>query len=492
MARRRRTRTAVLETHAEESETSVRDRARTLPWRATTALSAVGTALASWIIVTAFCSLGWLSQSQSSYAQVLEFGTHAWLLGHGVPMTIEGVRVSVIPLGFALLVMLVTTSFVMTVARHLATRAFGGRARTERQDAEARGLALRMTVWFTVPYMAILAVAASATGESAQIGRALIGGLVICGPITLITTGRALGWSVISFNQGGWIRGVIAGVWSAVAALIGVAALVLLIALIARHGQVGALHNALNPGGLGGAVLAIGQAAWVPNAVLWTAAWLLGAGFTVGDDTLLTPLVSRLGPTPDFPILGALPSGAAPSSAGLAWLLVGVLAGALGAFVAVRARHNNATQALPPRRMSIEAAALCGVCIGVLSGLLACVLIAFSDGSLGVERLRRVGPMMARVVVLAPTLMGAGGLLAGYGAMHVFKLIARRGAAAPSPAPQPAGTRAKRPSLRALLRRRGEATVPTASRPDDNDTTDAAPTTDSGSGAADPVHGDEG
>lgn len=202
--------------------------------------------------------------------------------------------------------------------------------------------------------------------------------------------------------------------------------------------------------------------------------------------------MSRLGPTPDFPILGALPSGAAPSSAGLAWLLVGVLAGALGAFVAVRARHNNATQALPPRRMSIEAAALCGVCIGVLSGLLACVLIAFSDGSLGVERLRRVGPMMARVVVLAPTLMGAGGLLAGYGAMHVFKLIARRGAAAPSPAPQPAGTRAKRPSLRALLRRRGEATVPTASRPDDNDTTDAAPTTDSGSGAADPVHGDEG
>ncbi|MCT3016664.1 hypothetical protein EFN04_09075, partial [Propionibacterium freudenreichii] len=228
----------MLETHAEESETSVRDRARTLPWRATTALSAVGTALASWIIVTAFCSLGWLSQSQSSYAQVLEFGTHAWLLGHGVPMTIEGVRVSVIPLGFALLVMLVTTSFVMTIARHLATRAFGGRARTERQDAEARGLALRMTVWFTVPYMAILAVAASATGESAQIGRALIGGLVICGPITLITTGRALGWSVISFNQGGWIRGVIAGVWSAVAALIGVAALVLLIALIARHGQV--------------------------------------------------------------------------------------------------------------------------------------------------------------------------------------------------------------------------------------------------------------
>lgn len=300
MARRRRTRTAVLETHAEESETSVRDRARTLPWRATTALSAVGTALASWIIVTAFCSLGWLSQSQSSYAQVLEFGTHAWLLGHGVPMTIEGVRVSVIPLGFALLVMLVTTSFVMTIARHLATRAFGGRARTERQDAEARGLALRMTVWFTVPYMAILAVAASATGESAQIGRALIGGLVICGPITLITTGRALGWSVISFNQGGWIRGVIAGVWSAVAALIGVAALVLLIALIARHGQVGALHNALNPGGLGGAVLAIGQAAWVPNAVLWTAAWLLGAGFTVGDDTLLTPWCPGWVPPPIF------------------------------------------------------------------------------------------------------------------------------------------------------------------------------------------------
>lgn len=421
MARRRRTRTAVLEAHSGGREPGGRVRLRMLPWRVIVVLSSLGTAVSSWLIVTAFCSLGWLSQSQASYGEVLDFATRAWLLGHGVPMTIEGLRVSVIPLGFALLVMVVGSSMVASIARHLAIRDFGGRARTERQDARARSLTLQLAVWFTAPYLAVLVMATGFSGEPSQIGRALIGGLLICGPVPAMCAGRALGWSAVGFGQRGWLRGIGVGVWTAVGTLIAVSAVVFLATLIAHHAQVSALHQALNPGTLGGVVMSLGQIAWVPNAVLWTAAWLLGAGFSVGQGTLFTPLASTVGPIPDIPLLGVLPTVGAHSSATVAWLLVGVLAGAVGAFVAVRGRRNQDAQALPARELSSEEGALCGLGVGVVSGAVMAVLMALSCGSLGVTRLRDLGPVMPRAVVLATTLMGAGGLAVGYAFMQLSK-----------------------------------------------------------------------
>ncbi|NEE53129.1 hypothetical protein G3M55_52100, partial [Streptomyces sp. SID8455] len=49
--------------------------------------------------------------------------------------------------------------------------------------------------------------------------------------------------------------------------------------------------------------------ALLPNAVIWGAAYALGAGFQVGAGTLVTPLAATSGPDlPPFPLLAALPT----------------------------------------------------------------------------------------------------------------------------------------------------------------------------------------
>ena len=58
--------------------------------------------------------------------------------------------------------------------------------------------------------------------------------------------------------------------------------LVLAALLGAGHARVVELHQALQPGAAGGAVLTLGQALVMPNLVLWTSAALAGPGFGVG------------------------------------------------------------------------------------------------------------------------------------------------------------------------------------------------------------------
>lgn len=397
--------------------------------RALAALSALVTAGASWVVVAALISLGWLGQGNISYAQVLGFTTQAWLLGHGVPMHIDELPVSVAPLGFVLLVMIVAASLTASMARRIAHREFGGRARTERQDVAAGSFALRISGWFTATYTVILIVLTLSSGGADHVGRALVSGILICGPVTLVAAGRQLGWSVIGFDQPGWLRGVVAGVWTAVTVLLAVAGLVLMVALIAHHDEITALHEGLKPGGLGGVLLTIAQLGWLPNAVLWTASWLLGAGFTVGAANVVTPTSVMVGALPDLPLLGALPQTGGVTNAGIVWLLLGACVGAVGAVVAVRARRNHGAQALPPRSESVDMSCLVGLGVGLISGLVICVLALFSQGALGSQQLASVGPQMARLVVLAPTVMGAGGLLGGYFGMKFFngELSFRRG-----------------------------------------------------------------
>ena len=52
----------------------------------------------------------------------------------------------------------------------------------------------------------------------------------------------------------------------------------------------------------------------VPNAVAFTGSYLLGPGFAVGAQTLVSPAVVVLGPLPLFPLLAALPANAAPAA----------------------------------------------------------------------------------------------------------------------------------------------------------------------------------
>ena len=189
----------------------------------------------------------------------------------------------------------------------------------------------------------------------------------------------------------------------ALSTLIAVSASVLAVALFRYQDRVELIHNGLAAGTLGGVLLLLMQLAWLPNLILWSGSWALGAGMTLGLDSVVSPAANQLGILPSIPVLGALPAnGPGPLSA-LWWLAGGVLAGALAAFVAVRARP----------RARFDETALVGGLAGVASGLAFWALAAISGGDLGAVRLVGVGARLTQLAVMAPTLLGLWGLVTG-------------------------------------------------------------------------------
>lgn len=116
--------------------------------------------------------------------------------------------------------------------------------------------------------------------------------------------------------------------------LYGASLALIVIALIGHWSRVTALVTVLDPGWLGLVLLILLTLASLPNAVIMTASLVAGAGFAIGQHTLISPWEVRLHELPAFPLLGILPTG---RSALLTLLpLIAFIATASGGFVAVR------------------------------------------------------------------------------------------------------------------------------------------------------------
>src|SRR3546814_11092751 len=75
----------------------------------------------------------------------------------------------------------------------------------------------------------------------------------------------------------------------------------------------------------------------VPNAMVFSASFLLGPGFTVGTGTLVSPATVAIGPVPMFPMLAALPeNGPTPG-----WMPALLVVPVLPAAVAVRSEERR-------------------------------------------------------------------------------------------------------------------------------------------------------
>lgn len=96
------------------------------------------------------------------------------------------------------------------------------------------------------------------------------------------------------------------------ALLIGFSALLLGLSLLINFRTVQQLTTVLQPGIFGGFLLFILTILYLPNFMIATLAYLSGAGFALGRDTLIAPLTFELGKIPALPILGALPTGRHP------------------------------------------------------------------------------------------------------------------------------------------------------------------------------------
>ncbi len=216
-----------------------------------------------------------------------------------------------------------------------------------------------------------------------------------CGGSRSLGAGRADG------PAGRWA--IPRAVLAAQLAMLVAGAAVLVTSLWMHLKQVEALHEALQPGVAGGIALLLLQLAFAPNALMWSASYALGSGFSLGAGSVVAPAATQLGLVPGIPLLGALPSPGPGDLAQLWWLAAGAVAGAIACWVV-----------LAPRRAArVDEASLTGGAGGALAGAVFAGLAWAASGDLGTLRLADIGPRLFPLLVMAGTTMGLSGLITG-------------------------------------------------------------------------------
>ncbi|MEP6481162.1 MAG: DUF6350 family protein [Rhodoglobus sp.] len=168
---------------------------------------------------------------------------------------------------------------------------------------------------------------------------------------------------------------------AAAAGIITLAALALAGLLALSYAKIITLYESLHTELLGGIAVTLGQIAFLPNIVIWTASWLVGPGFAVGTGSSVSPLGTELGPVPAIPILGVLPAGQ------LAFGFVGLLVPVVVGFF-VGAVLGPALKPVVNGGLVVVA----GIGVGVVGGVILGLLAWFSAGAAGPGRLADVGP----------------------------------------------------------------------------------------------------
>lgn len=199
------------------------------------------------------------------------------------------------------------------------------------------------------------------------------------------------------------------------AAYVGIAAFGLGLALVLGYADVIASSQSLQLSFWGATMMFVLQLAMLPLFIVWSGAWITGAGFSIGLGSSASPFGALLGPLPGIPLLAAIPDGWGPAAvlAPVALALVGV---GIGVALGKTARRRSV-----PGLLGLVGAA------SILVGLGVALLGWAASGSLGPGRLAVVGPEVWISAALAAVELGTGCLL---GALAARADLARRAAAA--------------------------------------------------------------
>ncbi len=395
-------------------------------WPLAAALAGVLVAGVGWVIVVGLTVLGWLAVDADTAAGPLSgailVGTKVWVYANGAGLSLAGLRLTLVPWGAVALFAFVLarcTSFAAarTVGREPAEgagEATGGEARPGPVESRRR-TALGIAVLATFGYLGPLIVVALLLGSPAPNLRTLAT-LAVLAAAALWGSCRALGVEVAS-SWPAWLLPVPTAVLGTQLVLLAAGAAVVVTGLLTHLDRVTSLNHALGAGVTGGIALLVGQLAFAPNAMVWGGAYALGAGFGLGDGSVVAPSATQVGLLPGVPILGAVPASGAGGAEQLLWLGSGVLAGLVAAWLVVRRR--------PAARF--DETALVGGLSGVIGGLVFVVLAWASSGDLGVLRLAGLGPRLPELTVMAVSTLGLSGMIGGL----VLGLLRRTGADEP-------------------------------------------------------------
>ena len=121
---------------------------------------------------------------------------------------------------------------------------------------------------------------------------------------------------------------------ASVVMVMGVAGVGQALMLIAGYAKVISLYQALS----------IAQMALLPTVTVWTAAWFIGPGFSLGANAVFSPLGTDVQAVPALPMLAALPVGG--EAVGMGVLALPILAAVISGAMASRALEHRVEEGL--------------------------------------------------------------------------------------------------------------------------------------------------
>lgn len=321
--------------------------------------------------------------------------TSLWLAAHHVEFTLNRAgRIGMLPLGLVLL----PGALLWRAGRWVV----GVGELTKLSELGYAALAL------AAPYAALcgaLALASRSRLASPSLLEAVIAGFLLAFCAGGLGGARALApWPRLFGLMPPRSRSVVLGTAGALAVLCAGGALLAGGSLAMHLGEYRSMDALLAPGLIGGVLLVLVQLAYLPNAVVWAICYSLGPGFAFGTSTVVAPTGAALGPLPLFPMLAALPSGAAgvPGGVSAGVLALPYAAGIVGGILVARAAPSPAVEVVP----------LWGFACGVATGCVIGVLAAFSGGPLGSGRLATVGPSGWQAALVAVLEVGVSAAIA--------------------------------------------------------------------------------
>lgn len=358
-----------------------------LGWLLLALIGGLVTSAASWILSSGISVLGWLADEPGSLTDALRVGTRIWLLGNGVPAQIGQLPVTIVPLGATAI-----SAFMLSRVAALAARRLS--------DDYVAGPAV-VAVLATATYVAPVLGAGVFFGEPWRAPGHWAGVIALLWAASYVGARRAVNRQ--GDRRWGAVRALTRAIIGAQLALLASGAAVLTTGLVLHLDRVDTLMNTLDAGVFGGIALILLQLAIAPNAIIWSASYALGAGFTLGRGSLVAPASTDLGVLPGIPILGALPSSGPGDQVQLWWLAAGVLAGAVAACLVIGRGRNS----------RVDETALLGGLAGLLSGVVFTGLAWLSSGALGTVRLAEIGPRLLELLVMGGATLGLAGMVTG-------------------------------------------------------------------------------
>lgn len=345
-------------------------RAGRLPPALVALLAAGWAAAVGWLLCGGALLLSAVEDPQRSLVSLI------WLTAHHAGLDTPTGTVTLLPLGLLLLTVLPLRRAGRFVAAHT--------------DSSS----LRLVAPLAVLLYSALAGMAAATSS----GLPRVGVVPAVGWAAVVAAVAGL-WGVVRQLRGRLPCPPFAvGVLISVGMPLAVGALLLLVTLVTSLSAIAEVQSQVTTSGVEQLALGLLQLAYLPNLIVWAGSFVVGSGFSVGADHVLSPFSSAPPVVPDLPLLAALPVEASKWTAILP--IVVAVSGALGAVAFARLLPEPRLRRRITRAVALSAA----------SGAAWWLLTALTGGSLGDGRLDSVGPVSG-TALLATLLTGAGTLL---------------------------------------------------------------------------------